>query len=91
MCKAQLEPVKDLLKADTVVIAYEPVWAIGTGKTATPEQAQETHKQIREYLSSVDPAVSSPDKLSFYLFFSLDGPFFHNPVSHRICCRWRRR
>eukprot|EP00039_Didymoeca_costata_P010774 m.145837 g.145837 ORF g.145837 m.145837 type:complete len:265 (-) comp14958_c0_seq6:2583-3377(-) len=34
-----------------VVIAYEPVWAIGTGKTATPEQAQETHKQIREYLT----------------------------------------
>ncbi|GFO21956.1 proteasome subunit beta type [Plakobranchus ocellatus] len=34
----------------TVVIAYEPVWAIGTGKTATPEQAQEVHAQIREWL-----------------------------------------
>uniref|UniRef100_A0A0B7BU43 Triosephosphate isomerase n=1 Tax=Arion vulgaris TaxID=1028688 RepID=A0A0B7BU43_9EUPU len=34
-----------------VVIAYEPVWAIGTGKTATPEQAQEVHAQIREWLS----------------------------------------
>ena len=32
------------------VIAYEPVWAIGTGKTATPEMAQETHEFIREYL-----------------------------------------
>ena len=31
--------------------AYEPVWAIGTGKTATPEQAQEVHKAIREFLS----------------------------------------
>lgn len=33
-----------------IVIAYEPVWAIGTGKTATPEQAEEVHKFIREYL-----------------------------------------
>ena len=31
-----------------LVIAYEPVWAIGTGKTATPEQAQEVHAFIRE-------------------------------------------
>jgi len=31
-----------------IVIAYEPVWAIGTGKTATPEQAEETHRFIRE-------------------------------------------
>jgi triosephosphate isomerase len=34
-----------------IVIAYEPVWAIGTGKTATPEIAQETHAQIREWLA----------------------------------------
>jgi triosephosphate isomerase (TIM) len=38
---------QDLLKT---VIAYEPVWAIGTGKTATGEQAQEVHKYIRELL-----------------------------------------
>ena len=38
---------EDLLKS---VIAYEPVWAIGTGKTATPEQAQEVHKFIRDLL-----------------------------------------
>ncbi len=34
-----------------VVIAYEPVWAIGTGKTATAEQAQEMHAHIRKLLS----------------------------------------
>ncbi|MBU1122791.1 MAG: triose-phosphate isomerase [Candidatus Omnitrophota bacterium] len=33
-----------------LVIAYEPVWAIGTGKTATPTQAQEIHKVIREWI-----------------------------------------
>lgn len=33
-----------------LIIAYEPVWAIGTGKTATPEQAQEVHAAIRSYL-----------------------------------------
>lgn len=40
-------------KAETVVIAYEPVWAIGTGKTATPEQAQEVHAFIRAQLVSL--------------------------------------
>jgi triosephosphate isomerase len=35
---------------DNIVIAYEPVWAIGTGRTATPEQAQETHEFIRSRL-----------------------------------------
>lgn len=38
-------------EAKKVVIAYEPVWAIGTGKTATPEIAEETHKAIREELA----------------------------------------
>jgi glyceraldehyde 3-phosphate dehydrogenase len=36
-----------------VVIAYEPIWAIGTGLTATPEQAQDTHAAIRQYLGQV--------------------------------------
>ena len=33
-----------------IVVAYEPVWAIGTGKTATPEQAQEVHALLRAQL-----------------------------------------
>jgi len=39
------EQIKD------IIIAYEPVWAIGTGKTATPEQAQEIHAHIRSLLA----------------------------------------
>jgi triosephosphate isomerase len=36
-----------------VVLAYEPVWAIGTGKTATPEQAEEVHQFIRKHLGKL--------------------------------------
>ena len=36
-----------------IVIAYEPIWAIGTGKTATPEQAQEVHAEIRKLLADL--------------------------------------
>jgi triosephosphate isomerase (TIM) len=39
----------------TMVIAYEPVWAIGTGRTATPEQAQEVHARIRSVLREIAP------------------------------------
>ncbi|MFX1591543.1 MAG: triose-phosphate isomerase [Promethearchaeota archaeon] len=47
------ETFKDLTKEEILktVIAYEPIWAIGTGKTATPEQAEEIHIYIRELLS----------------------------------------
>ncbi len=53
--KAQIEEVVFNLTAEQfadLVIAYEPVWAIGTGKTATAEQAQEIHAYIREVLRS---------------------------------------
>ncbi|KAK4536849.1 hypothetical protein CDCA_CDCA10G2874 [Cyanidium caldarium] len=49
----QLEAVRAVLSPDAwdrIVIAYEPVWAIGTGKVATPEQAQETHAAVRQWL-----------------------------------------
>ncbi len=36
-----------------IIVAYEPVWAIGTGKTATPEQAQEVHSEIRKLITEM--------------------------------------
>ena len=48
----QLNAIRDqVTNWDNVVIAYEPVWAIGTGKTASPEQAQEVHEQVRSWLA----------------------------------------
>ncbi|WP_018948795.1 triose-phosphate isomerase [Thioalkalivibrio sp. ALMg11] len=44
---------------DRAVIAYEPVWAIGTGLTATPEQAQEVHAFIRNRVAGRDPRVAA--------------------------------
>jgi triosephosphate isomerase len=42
------------------VVAYEPVWAIGTGRVATPEQAQEVHRGIREQIAGLaDPSVAA--------------------------------
>ena len=50
--KKQLLAVKDsVIDWKKIVIAYEPVWAIGTGKTATPEQAQAAHQFIRQWLA----------------------------------------
>ncbi|MGR8998788.1 MAG: triose-phosphate isomerase [Gammaproteobacteria bacterium] len=43
---------------NTAVIAYEPVWAIGTGKTASDEQAQEVHQYIRKYIAAKDQAIA---------------------------------
>lgn len=45
-------------KLEQIVVAYEPVWAIGTGKTASPEQAQEMHKMIRMQIAAVSEGVA---------------------------------
>ena len=50
-CVNQLNDIKGMLDPSRVVIAYEPVWAIGTGVTASPEQAQETHAAIRKWIA----------------------------------------
>jgi triosephosphate isomerase len=42
----------------TAVIAYEPIWAIGTGKTATPDQAQAVHQQIRALVGNHDAIIA---------------------------------
>jgi triosephosphate isomerase (TIM) len=58
----QLEAVITLEGVEALVdgvIAYEPVWAIGTGKTASPEQAQEVHAFIRGLLAAKDESVAA--------------------------------
>ncbi len=47
------------------VIAYEPVWAIGTGRTATPEQAQQVHTWVREQIRHTDPGVADAVRLLY--------------------------
>ena len=49
-----------------VVVAYEPVWAIGTGKVATPDQAQEVHHNLRKFLASaVNADVANSTRLIY--------------------------
>ena len=53
-------------QAKTAVIAYEPIWAIGTGKTATTEQAQEVCKAIRECIAEVyDEATAEAIRIQY--------------------------
>ena len=48
------------------VIAYEPVWAIGTGRTATPEQAQEAHAFVRKTIGEIfDPATAAKVRIQY--------------------------
>jgi triosephosphate isomerase (TIM) len=47
------------------VVAYEPVWAIGTGKVATPAQAQEVHEALRKRLAALSPELSEKTRLLY--------------------------
>ncbi|KAF9975493.1 triosephosphate isomerase [Actinomortierella ambigua] len=63
----QLEAIrKHIDDWSNVVIAYEPVWAIGTGKVATPQQAQEVHHAIRNWLKEkVSPEVAEATRIQY--------------------------
>ena len=50
---------------EKIVIAYEPVWAIGTGKTATADQAQEVHALIRATLAKMNPAQAEKVRIQY--------------------------
>jgi triosephosphate isomerase len=64
----QLDAVLERLGAARLaeaVLAYEPVWAIGTGKTATPEQAQAMHAVIRRHVAAFDARVAAEVKILY--------------------------
>lgn len=62
----QLTQIYSLLDPAKVVIAYEPVWAIGTGVTASPEQAQETHAGIRKLIAEkASPEVAENIRIQY--------------------------
>jgi triosephosphate isomerase len=63
----QLEALRSQISDwSKVVIAYEPIWAIGTGKVATTEQAQEVHKAIREWLAkNVNQQVADETRILY--------------------------
>ncbi|RKQ95798.1 triosephosphate isomerase [Kushneria sinocarnis] len=65
---SQVAAVLDTLEPgerQRVIIAYEPVWAIGTGRTATPEQAQAVHALIRQRLAEYDSTLASRMRLLY--------------------------
>lgn len=67
VCFQQLKAFADAVPSwDNVVIAYEPVWAIGTGKVATPVQAQEVHAAVREWLrKNLSAEVASKTRIIY--------------------------
>ncbi|KAA9130252.1 triose-phosphate isomerase [Marinihelvus fidelis] len=65
---AQIDAVLDrcgIAAFDQALVAYEPVWAIGTGLTATPEQAQDVHAFIRDKLSALDGRIGGQIRILY--------------------------
>ncbi|WP_018692930.1 triose-phosphate isomerase [Algicola sagamiensis] len=66
--KKQISTVIEKIGTDAltkVIIAYEPIWAIGTGKTATPAQAQDVHQAIRAYIAESNSNAASQISLLY--------------------------
>merc|ERR1712080_532300 len=101
VCFRQLKAIADNVTDWTrVVIAYEPVWAIGTGKTASPAQAQEVHAAIRNWLKdNVSAEVAESTRILYGGSLSagncrdlaaqpdIDGPSWGEPRSSRTSSR----
>lgn len=82
-----LQQLQSILKLDSallsrIVVAYEPVWAIGTGKSATPEQAQAVHAYIRQLLAQHNApkvrilyggSVNAANAADLFLMPDIDG------------------
>ncbi len=63
---AQLDgALRGQVNLDSLVVAYEPVWAIGTGLTATPRQAQDMHECIRGYLDGIEGVAAGATRLLY--------------------------
>ncbi|XP_068645503.1 triosephosphate isomerase, chloroplastic-like [Aristolochia californica] len=67
VCFQQMKAFADNVPSwDDIVLAYEPVWAIGTGKVATPQQAQEVHVAVRDWLKkNVSEEVASKTRIIY--------------------------
>lgn len=91
VCATQLKAfaagVADKANWDRIVIAYEPVWAIGTGLAATPEMAQETHAYIRSWMSdNVSPEVPATAPIATVAVPMSQWYSAHNMVAGRGGC-----
>lgn len=68
VCSRQINAVIEKSGVEALtdgVIAYEPIWAIGTGVTATPDQAQETHAAIRKMIAEKDASVAEQVRIQY--------------------------